>query len=460
MFNKIIDKVWNSVDTTLSDADYNIATTPTGGGRSQKGEIAFALSIILFQAVCLVFFALKFNMPNPKNNNDGNTSTLSYYSMYMDVHVMIYIGFGFLMTFLRKYSMSAVSLNFLIAVLSLEWGIIMVTMAHQIFENNYSTKILDIPTMINGDFAAAAVLISFGAVLGKTTPTQLVWMTFFEIIFYAINEYIVLEKLKVTDAGGSMVIHTFGAFFGLAVTIVLGVPSTYEQVHNTSQYHSDVFAMIGTLFLWIYWPSFNSALVNDDGFQKERAIMTTVLSIAASCASAFATTKVINSSKKFNMVHLQNATLAGGVAMGTSCNLAISPAVAIIVGIVVGMISVMGYVFLTPSLEHILRMSDTCGIFNLHAMPGLVGGFAGALTTFFSSDNYYGDSLTSIYEARAYRSASEQGWYQLLAIVSSIGISSLSGLVVGMFLKSTWFRQQKLKYDDKEWFHMPEACET
>ncbi|CAH0513822.1 unnamed protein product [Peronospora belbahrii] len=237
--------------------------------------------------------------------------------------------------------------------------------------------------MINGDFAAAAVLISFGAVLGKTTPTQLVWMTFFEIIFYAINEYIVLEKLKVTDAGGSMVIHTFGAFFGLAVTIVLGVPSTYEQVHNTSQYHSDVFAMIGTLFLWIYWPSFNSALVNDDGFQKERAIMTTVLSIAASCASAFATTKVINSSKKFNMVHLQNATLAGGVAMGTSCNLAISPAVAIIVGIVVGMISVMGYVFLTPSLEHILRMSDTCGIFNLHAMPGLVGGFAGALTTFF-----------------------------------------------------------------------------
>ncbi|CAH0513823.1 unnamed protein product [Peronospora belbahrii] len=133
MFNQIIDKVWNSVDTTLSGADYNIATTPTGGGRSQKGEIAFALSIILFQAVCLVFFALKFNMPNPKNNNDGNTSTLSYYSMYMDVHVMIYIGFGFLMTFLRKYSMSAVSLNFLIAVLSLEWGIIMVTMAHQIF---------------------------------------------------------------------------------------------------------------------------------------------------------------------------------------------------------------------------------------------------------------------------------------------------------------------------------------
>ncbi|KAL7681821.1 putative blood group Rhesus C/E/D polypeptide, ammonium transporter AmtB-like protein [Plasmopara halstedii] len=46
---------------------------------------------------------------------------MSYYTMYMDVHVMIYIGFGFLMTFLRKYSLSAVSLNFVIAVLSLQW---------------------------------------------------------------------------------------------------------------------------------------------------------------------------------------------------------------------------------------------------------------------------------------------------------------------------------------------------
>ena len=40
--------------------------------------------------------------------------------MFQDVHVMIFIGFGFLMTFLKKYGLSAVSLNMLIAVISIQ----------------------------------------------------------------------------------------------------------------------------------------------------------------------------------------------------------------------------------------------------------------------------------------------------------------------------------------------------
>jgi ammonium transporter Rh len=167
---------------------------------------------------------------------------------------------------------------------------------------------------------------------------------------------------------------------------------------------------------------------------------------------------VLSHSKKLDMVHVQNATLAGGVAMGTSCNLAIGPAAAITVGLVVGIASVVGYSFVTSRLERVILMSDTCGILNLHGMPGVVGGLAGALITFSASDSYYGDSLTDVYAARSYRSASEQGWYQLLAIVSSAGIGALSGVVVGLFLKSPrFFRQQKLKYEDEEWFHVPEG---
>uniref|UniRef100_M4BG01 Ammonium transporter AmtB-like domain-containing protein n=1 Tax=Hyaloperonospora arabidopsidis (strain Emoy2) TaxID=559515 RepID=M4BG01_HYAAE len=464
MFKKVsglVSTIWDSVTTSPTNADYNIVTTPTASSSSPPtSEKTFVLSLVLFEAVCLLLFGLKFDMPSPETMDAATSGTMSSYPMYMDVHVMIFVGFGFLMTFLRKYSWSAVALTFLLGVLSLQWGIVMVTMAHQILGNHYSTKVLDIPAMINGDFAAGAVLISFGAVLGKITPTQLVWMTFFEIIFYAINEYIVYVTLTVTDAGGSMVIHTFGAVFGLAVTVVLGVPSPRDQVHNTSVYHSDVFAMIGTLFLWMYWPSFNSAMVAEEGFQKERAVISTVLSIAASCASAFAASKILSHSKKFDMVHLQNATLAGGVAMGTTCNLAISPAASITIGLVVGIASVVGYRFVSPRLEQVMRMSDTCGILNLHAMPGVVGGFAGALVTFSASDDYYGDSLTSVYAARAYRSATEQGWYQLLAIVSSMGISAASGIVVGLFLKSPLFRQQRIKYDDEEHFHLPEVCEV
>jgi ammonium transporter Rh len=40
--------------------------------------------------------------------------------MYMDVHVMIFIGFGFLMVFLKSYSWSAVGINFFLGAWSLE----------------------------------------------------------------------------------------------------------------------------------------------------------------------------------------------------------------------------------------------------------------------------------------------------------------------------------------------------
>ena len=44
--------------------------------------------------------------------------------MFQDVHVMMFIGFGFLMTFLKKYGYSAVAVNFLIAAIVLQWATI------------------------------------------------------------------------------------------------------------------------------------------------------------------------------------------------------------------------------------------------------------------------------------------------------------------------------------------------
>lgn len=51
------------------------------------------------------------------------------------------------------------------------------------------------------------------------------------------------------DAGGSMTIHTFGAYFGLTVTSVLYRPNL-EQTKDKQEsvYHSDLFAMIGELW--------------------------------------------------------------------------------------------------------------------------------------------------------------------------------------------------------------------
>ena len=45
-------------------------------------------------------------------------------------------------------------------------------------------------SLMSGDFAAVAVLISFGAVLGILSPMQLTVMAIIEVVVYVINRYI------------------------------------------------------------------------------------------------------------------------------------------------------------------------------------------------------------------------------------------------------------------------------
>lgn len=171
------------------------------------------------------------------------------------------------------------------------------------------------------------MLITFGGLLGKTSPTQLLGITILEIVFFALNERIGLV-LGVSDIGGSMVIHTFGAYFGLAASLILS-PRDAGRSDNAAVYRSDLFAMIGTLFLWMYWPSFNAAMQVDH--MRQRAVINTILSICGSCVAAFLASKQLRHDKQFSMVDIQNATLAGGVAVGAVADLMLHPVGGLIV---------------------------------------------------------------------------------------------------------------------------------
>ncbi|KAF4523539.1 hypothetical protein B566_EDAN011987 [Ephemera danica] len=113
--------------------------------------------------------------------------------VFQDVHVMVFVGVGFLMTFLRKYGYSAVGFNFLISAFSLQWA----TLCRGFFEMEHGRISVGITSMLGADFATVAVIISLGAVVGKTTPLQLLLMTIVEIALFATNEWFGLNILQV-----------------------------------------------------------------------------------------------------------------------------------------------------------------------------------------------------------------------------------------------------------------------
>jgi len=116
--------------------------------------------------------------------------------------------------------------------------------------------------------------------------------------------------------------------------------------------------MVGTIFLFVYWPSFVGALAF--GAQQERVVMNTVISISASALIAcfIALIKL----GKFDMEVMLNATLAGGVAIGTGCDLCSSPGAAMIVGVISGAVSACGFLYLNEILQAKGLIHDTCGV--------------------------------------------------------------------------------------------------
>ena len=81
---------------------------------------------------------------------------------------MIFVGFGFLMTFIKTGSLQALAYNWIISVWCVQWGIISNGFWHQVFAGGKMHKMtVALENMIVGDFGAGTAMITFGAVLGK-----------------------------------------------------------------------------------------------------------------------------------------------------------------------------------------------------------------------------------------------------------------------------------------------------
>lgn len=169
------------------------------------------------------------------------------------VYAMIFLGFGLLMTFLRRYSLSAVALNFLLSAVVMLEALLCCGWAQQ----GWGAVALDLPLLTDACFAAGAAMIAFGALLGKATPAQLLGVLAAQAPLYAATAQLVGGRWAALDIGGSITIHAFGAAYGLAASVFLtpkgGAGAGAAHPKNSASRASDLSAMLGTLFLFIYW---------------------------------------------------------------------------------------------------------------------------------------------------------------------------------------------------------------
>merc|ERR1712187_832473 len=147
------------------------------------------------------------------------------------------------------------------------------------------------------------------------------------------------------------------------------------------------------------------------GAGQTTALINTVLALLASTVVTFALTPMLEGGK-LSTVPIQNATLAGGVSIGATANL-VGPFGAVVIGTVAGLLSTWGFCK-SPFFGDV----DTCGISNLHGMPGIFGGVVSALIPFF-----YPDSGINALN-------------QMIGLVGTMAVACATGAATGALLKT------------------------
>ncbi|XP_063276527.1 ammonium transporter Rh type B isoform X1 [Prinia subflava] len=387
---------------------------------------------------------------------------------FQDVHIQVLLSFGLLLAFLSRYGPGSSAISILIIAFAIQWAVLI----QGFFYFFLNGKIyVGAQSMVSADFCTAAVLISTGAVLGRVNPVQMLLLALLEVTLCSLNEYILLSLMGVSDSGRSLSVHTFGAYFGLMVSRVLYQPHKDKRKREERQdtgHQRDVFAVVGTIYLWIFWPSFPSATTVHNS-AKDWAVLNTYLALVASTIATFILSPVLSEESTPRMVQIQDATLAGMAVMGMAGEMLVTPFGALIAGFLVGLISPLGFKFFTPVLHSRLKIQDTCGVHNTHGLPGILGALLGTLLTLLATADTHGDStsLEDIAQSRepvttssqkpvpslacrlefvfplvaqGSRTVTDQAVIQLCALLLTLVFATLGGCLTGAVLRTKVLR--------------------
>lgn len=378
----------------------------------------------IFAAIFMVqILSVKGLAASDTSNIAEQLRQVQQYNFSIGILAMLLVGFGFLMVFVKNYGFSATTGTYLVVATTLPLYLLLratgILSAEAIPADS-------IKALLFAEFAAASALIAMGAVLGRLRNYQYAILGILIVPVYLLNEWLVYDgglgfTKGFVDAAGSIGIHAFGAYFGMGLTIAL-TSGKSRDISIESDATSDRFAMLGSMVLWIFWPSFCSAVVAPE--QVQQTVINTVLALCGATVSTYILSLVFRKGKAA-IADIANASLAGGVAIGATCN-AVGPAGAFGIGIAAGVLCMIGYTIIQAKLQSKLKIVDTCGVHNLHGMPGILGGLIAILV------------VPNIASA------------QLSGIVFTVIFAFATGLVGGFIIKLTGAK--KVPYEDSEEF--------
>ncbi|XP_061824527.2 rh blood group, D antigen [Nerophis lumbriciformis] len=371
-------------------------------------------------------------------NNVNGITFRNLYSVFQDLNVMVFLGFGFFSTFLVRYGFSGSGFNLLVAVMATQWALIL----NGIESWYYRGKIwIDMKSLVIAEMCTSLVLISIGAVQGKTNPVHLVLMALLEVFGFVLNGWLLQTLLKVRPLNSIMLLHIFAAFFGLVLTRVLHRSETEYEKEKLNR-KTGLFSMLGTVFLWMFWPSFNSILLleHHSPERRLRAVCSTYLALAVSAVASFALSVLSSHKGKVNPTHFLSCLFAGGVAVGVPMPVIHHPWEAMTIGLTAAVVSTIGFRYFKNHMLFAFDCHDTCSILSTHGLPGLLGWLAHLLLQIKHCDDH--------------TTATRFAVFHISALFITLSTSLIMGILTGLVLKWDIWRppQDKKCFDDQAYW--------
>ena len=388
------------------------------------------------------------------------------YGLLRDMNIMVFIGFGMLHSILRRSSWISISINMLILSFSIQLSLFFNFLWKNAFKDKSEwEESFDFLYLMKAIFTSSSVLITLGSVLGKLSIIQYVIMAIFETIFSSLNYQLCEEKLRIYDYGGSLYIHTFGAIFAIAVSTVLFCSSKVKlafqnnNLLNKSNYFSNLTTFLGIIILLCFFPSFNSALAENDKEIKdmrEKGRINTYYSLLGSVMGSFITSGLFNRGRfVFEQVFL--GSISGAIIISGCCTICSDHWAPIIIGTLGAIIIVT---FLSKIKPFFLKwgLQDTLNIIILHGISGLLGAI---ITPIFVRAEKLKRKLNDLSSDNANNEDNEkeyitQAGIQIGAIFITIGISFIGGIATGYLMKISICGKISQYFTDAEFFHEEE----